>query len=326
VTVDPWLVALLLLVLWALWTGAMAAGVRRELSLLARGAPSGEDYALIAFLNRLQDDPVSLALRLRLSRTAAVVFLGIGSAALGARISPGWAAAAVLAGWVAALGIEMGAVRWFDALGRWRGAAAYRVWARLTQPGSRLVKPLLHTRKPRPVVERARARVVAEARATMVTGGGRLGRSELGFLRRLLASTSILVADILTRWDAVHRVDIGVTVAEASRVAHASGHSRLAVTDGPRVAGLVTAKDLLPRLHGPDGGGETIRDLVRPVYFVRQEETVKDLLEELQKGRTHLAVVVDRFGQAVGIVTMEDVLEEIVGELHDEREREGRRT
>jgi len=53
---------------------------------------------------------------------------------------------------------------------------------------------------------------------------------------------------------------------------------------------------------------------------------VKDLLEELQAGRTHLAVVVDRMGRPVGIVTMEDVLEEIVGELHDEREREGRRS
>jgi CBS domain containing-hemolysin-like protein len=61
--------------------------------------------------------------------------------------------------------------------------------------------------------------------------------------------------------------------------------------------------------------------LLRPVYFVRREETVADLLDELQEGRVHLAVVVDVLGRHVGIVTMEDVLEEIVGELHDERER-----
>jgi CBS domain-containing protein len=323
---DVGFAVLVLLVLAALWTGAMAAGVRRELSHLARGAPWGEDYALIALLNRLQDDPVGLALKLRLSRTAAVVFTALGLAALGARLSPGWAFLLALAGWVFVLGMETGTVRWLDGLGRSRGAAGYAVWARLTQPGSRLVEPLLRARGARPPGDRTRARVLAEARATLVSGGGRLGRSEMRFLRRLLASTNILVADILTHWDAVHRVDVGATVAEAARIAHDSGHSRLAVTDGDRVAGLITAKDILPRLHGPSRGEEPAGDLLRPVYFVRREETVKDLLEELQAGRTHLAVVVDRMGRPVGIVTMEDVLEEIVGELHDEREREGRRS
>jgi CBS domain containing-hemolysin-like protein len=323
---DVWLAALALLVLAALGTGAMASGVRRELGLLARRAPSGEDYALIALLNRLRDDPVSLALRLRLSRSAAVVFSAAGLAALGYRLSPVWAAVLAVAGWVVVLGIETGGLRGLDGLGRWRGAAGYAVWARLTQPGARLVEPLVHARRPRPPAERARARVLAEASASLVTGGGGLGRSEMRFLRRLLASTNILVADILTRWESVHRVDAAATVAEAARIAHDCGHSRLPVADGERVAGLVTAKDLLPRLHGPRGGAEPVRDLMRPVYFVRREETVKDLLEELQEGRTHLAVVVDRFGRPVGIVTMEDVLEEIVGELHDEREREGRRS
>ena len=59
------------------------------------------------------------------------------------------------------------------------------------------------------------------------------------------------------------------------------------------------------------------------MYFVRQEVTVQALFDELQEARVHLAVVVDRLGRKVGIVTMEDVLEEIVGEIHDERERPG---
>jgi CBS domain containing-hemolysin-like protein len=81
-------------------------------------------------------------------------------------------------------------------------------------------------------------------------------------------------------------------------------------------------KDLLPYpITGPEPP-LTLRERLRPAYFVRQEETIQDLLDELREARVHLAVVVDRLGRRVGIVTVEDVLEEIVGELHDERERE----
>ena len=59
---------------------------------------------------------------------------------------------------------------------------------------------------------------------------------------------------------------------------------------------------------------------MRPVYFVRENAVVQDLLDELQEAHAHLAVVVDPLGRSVGLVTMEDILEEIVGELYDERE------
>ena len=78
----------------------------------------------------------------------------------------------------------------------------------------------------------------------------------------------------------------------------------------------------MPRIHGKGKAG-SIRAILRPVYFVRQEVTVQALFDELQEARVHLAVVVDRLGRKVGIVTMEDILEEIVGEIHDERERPG---
>jgi magnesium and cobalt transporter len=162
--------------------------------------------------------------------------------------------------------------------------------------------------------------VLAESRATLLPAG-RLGRAERRFLRKLLASTSILVADILVKWESVDWIALDTPRDAAVDRVRRSGRSRLPVLDGNRVVGLVTAKDLLLGLHRPGSRGEP-RDLMRPVYFVREEETIKALLGELQEARAHLAVVLDRLGRPSGIVTMEDVLEEIVGELHDERERE----
>ncbi len=87
--------------------------------------------------------------------------------------------------------------------------------------------------------------------------------------------------------------------------------------------GLVTVKDLLPYPAANRATPRSLGEVLRPAYFVRQEETIQDLFDELREARLHLAVVVDRLGRTVGIVTVEDMLEEIVGELHDERERGG---
>jgi CBS domain-containing protein len=307
----------------AWWLGATGAGVRRELRLLEAGRFPTEDYALVSLLRRLQDDPVLLGLRLRFSRLFTAAFLPLCLAALGQSLSWEGMVGAALLGWfigaaTEAAGGGMPARR----MGRLRRGSGYNVWARLTQPWARLVKPLLGYRVARSGEARQPTLVMAESRATLLTSGGRLGREERRFLRRLLASTSILVADILTRWDKVDRLDVNTTPVDAMAQIHASGHSRLPVMRDGRVIGLVTAKDHLSRKGDPKGEEVTLHPLLRPVYFVRQEVTMQALLDELQEARVHLAVVLDRLGRYEGIVTMEDVLEEIVGELHDERERE----
>jgi CBS domain containing-hemolysin-like protein len=157
--------------------------------------------------------------------------------------------------------------------------------------------------------------MLAESQASRTAAGSELGRDERRFLRRILASTGILVTDILTRWDAVRWIPARTRVAEAVAAVRESGHSRLPVVDQGRVVGVVNVKDLL----AVNGNARAMLP-IRPAYFVRQEVTVRALLEELRAARAHLTVVVDRLGRMVGIVTMEDVLEEIVGELHDERE------
>ncbi|CAN5454403.1 hemolysin family protein [soil metagenome] len=102
------------------------------------------------------------------------------------------------------------------------------------------------------------------------------------------------------------------------------GHSRIPVyrDDRDKIAGLVYAKDALRRLHA--GGGEEgpWDDLLRSAYFVPELKPVDALLSELQTEKVHLAIVVDEYGATAGLVTIEDILEEIVGEIVDEYDRE----
>jgi CBS domain-containing protein len=311
------------------WVGATAAGVRYDLVRLEKRGEVEPDYAVGALLRRLQDEPVTLGLRLRFSRflSAAFVPLCLATAVLGRPWE--WLVGAWVAGWFLAAAAEAtGGTGAGGRPARRRGGALYGAWGRLTLPVARAVRPLLRVRAPAEEDRTAPSLVRVESRAALSGAGGRLGREERRLLRRLLASTTIVVADIMTPWEAVDRIRTDASPAEAADRVRASGHSRLPVVAGDgaasgegKVVGLVTVKDLLPRVHRAAPAGASVGVLVRPVYFVRREETVADLLDELKEGRVHLAVVVDGLGRQVGIVTMEDVLEEIVGELHDERER-----
>ncbi len=102
------------------------------------------------------------------------------------------------------------------------------------------------------------------------------------------------------------------------------GRSRIPVfrDDRDTIVGLVYAKDVLGRLHAkPDETGSW-EELLRPPYFVPELKPVDELLPELREQKVHLAVVVDEYGATAGLVTIEDILEEIVGEIVDEHDRE----
>jgi putative hemolysin len=118
-------------------------------------------------------------------------------------------------------------------------------------------------------------------------------------------------------------VDVQTPPEEVVRVIAETGHSRIPVYEGTvdAILGLVYAKDLLLHLQC-DGSRRPLREMLRPAYFVPETKKVDDLLREMQQRRIHMAIVVDEYGGTAGLVTVEDILEEIVGEIQDEYDAE----
>jgi len=113
------------------------------------------------------------------------------------------------------------------------------------------------------------------------------------------------------------------TLEEVIRLVNACGHTRIPFYDGTvdRIVGILHAKDLL-RLWGRPPDTRIPSDILRPPFFVPGTKPVMNLLRNLQEKQTHLAIVADEYGGTAGIITIEDILEEIVGEIMDEHDNE----
>jgi len=99
-----------------------------------------------------------------------------------------------------------------------------------------------------------------------------------------------------------------------------SAHSRYPVVgdNNDQVLGILLAKDLLPRLLAEDQDSFSVTELMRPSFVVPESKRLNVLLKEFRQNRNHMAIVIDEYGGVAGLVTIEDVLEEIVGEIEDE--------
>ena len=119
-------------------------------------------------------------------------------------------------------------------------------------------------------------------------------------------------------------LDIKAPFSEVLKCIVDNNYSRIPVyqDNDDNIRGVLYIKDLLPHLTKPD----TFRwqSLIRPPYFVPETKKIDDLLREFQKNKVHIAIVVDEFGGTSGLVTLEDILEEIVGEINDEYDEEER--
>ena len=146
---------------------------------------------------------------------------------------------------------------------------------------------------------------------------------------RMMLEGVIRMAD-LTAGDvmvAAPRMDLLNIDAEYDDLLHGvieTAHSRFPVYEGQRenIIGILMAKDLLKLQRAPD---LSIRALLRPAVFVPETKGLNELLREFRGNRNHLAIVIDEFGRIAGLITIEDVLEQIVGEIEDEFDIEGRR-
>jgi CBS domain containing-hemolysin-like protein len=124
-----------------------------------------------------------------------------------------------------------------------------------------------------------------------------------------------------TRLD-VHGIDYAVNFQELLKQVSELHYSRLPVykDDIDEIAGIIHTKDLIPYLN--EAADFNWHTLLRQPYFVHEQKMIEDLLKEFQSKRIHFAIVVDEFGGTSGIVTMEDIMEEVIGEITDEFDEE----
>lgn len=146
--------------------------------------------------------------------------------------------------------------------------------------------------------------------------------NEKNILKGIVKFSNISVKQIMkTRMD-VHGVEYGTSFGELIALVKELNYSRLPVykEDLDEVLGMIHTKDLLPHLH--EHNDYNWHPLMRPPFFVHEQKPIEDLLQEFQQKRIHFAVVVDEFGGTSGIVTLEDILEEVIGEIKDEFDEE----
>ncbi len=158
-------------------------------------------------------------------------------------------------------------------------------------------------------------RLIAESYA-----GGHIDPGEAGMLTGVFHLHEQEARQVMTPIPAVVTVDISQDVETALRLCISSGHTRLVVTEDEnrdRVHGLVHASALADRLMR-EGPHASVAPIVHDAPIVPETKPLDDLLADLQRERTSMAVVVDEYGRVVGIVTVEDIVEEVVGEIADE--------
>ncbi len=145
---------------------------------------------------------------------------------------------------------------------------------------------------------------------------------EKKLLRGIVSFTNLSVADIMTPRVDVVCIDISEPYSKVLEIAVNAGNSRIPVYEETldEIRGILFVKDLLPNLE-KDNNFDW-KTILREPFFVPESKKINVLLNEFQAKKTHLAIVVDEYGGMSGIVTLEDILEEIVGEIHDEMEVE----
>jgi CBS domain containing-hemolysin-like protein len=144
-------------------------------------------------------------------------------------------------------------------------------------------------------------------------------RDERELIHSILEFSDTVVREVMVPRPDMVTVESRARVADAFEVASASGFSRIPVYDQTvdDICGIVYAKDLMRALR--DGrGDEPVRAFVRPAHFVPETKRVAALMREMQAEKYHMAIVVDEYGGTAGLVTLEDLIEELVGEIVDE--------
>lgn len=194
-----------------------------------------------------------------------------------------------------------------------------RVLAPVTWSLSRLTELLLRNAP----TDEGGPKVTADELDYLVKVGQREGSipaEQAELLRGIFRFEDKITRDIMVPRDKVTAIDLEWDIGRVIERAHGSGHSRLPVIEGDldRIKGVLHIKQLVGLRHP---GRADIKRVMRPPLFVSESLHVGDLLQRFREQRVHLAVVVDDGGRTVGVVTLEDVLEQIVGQIFDESDK-----
>jgi putative hemolysin len=190
----------------------------------------------------------------------------------------------------------------------------------------RLVDPLARMTERRHAEEKAKEEGGEEATEEAVNAlleegeaEGILEAEDRELIRNVVTFGDTVVREVMTPRTRIVALPITATIAEAWAAFSSSRHSRLPVFEGgiEKVRGVLLLKDLMQL---PYGAQPPLASLLKTPHFVPESKPVAELLRDLQRVRTQLALVVDEFGGVSGLVTMEDLLEEVFGEIQDEHE------
>jgi len=150
---------------------------------------------------------------------------------------------------------------------------------------------------------------------------GDLGATTKEIIENAVEFHDVDVGEVMTPRTEIDAVDVEAGLDEVARVVAASGHGRLPVFEGglDSMVGIVSAHDVIRALQeGQDLGARRVRAAMRPAVFVPETKLVSELLAEFRRDKQKMAVVLDEYGGTAGLVTMGDILAEIVGEMGDE--------
>ncbi len=144
-------------------------------------------------------------------------------------------------------------------------------------------------------------------------------------LKGALAVSEQTAIDVMVPWARMDLLDASESIETLMPEIIETAHSRFPVFEGSRenVIGIVITKDLLRHMMTPT---ITLRDLIRPAVFIPETKRLNVLLQEFRSNRNHIAIVIDEHGGITGLVTLEDVLEQIVGAIEDEYDVDGEKT
>jgi CBS domain containing-hemolysin-like protein len=151
--------------------------------------------------------------------------------------------------------------------------------------------------------------------------GEPLDEHEVRMIRGVVELDSTVAREIMVPRVDIEAVESGTPIHELAEQMVAGGHSRIPIyeVDLDHIKGVAHARDILQYLINHDkNGGLSAGNVTRPALFIPESKSLEELLDEFQAERVHLAVVIDEYGGVSGIVTIEDLLEEIVGEIQDE--------